>query len=70
MKDYSIFQGWKELHGKHGVLSFEDKGQLLNVFQHARGNERGRFYVGSIDKISNDTNVALYARALILIEEN
>jgi hypothetical protein len=68
MKDYSIFSGWKELHGKQGVFSFEDKGTIWNVFQHQRGAEKGRFYVGSINKIQNETNVALYGRAIALLE--
>jgi hypothetical protein len=67
MRDYSIFSGWKELHGKHGVFSFEDKGQIWNVFQHVRGEDKGRFYVGSIDKISKETNVSLYERGTDLV---
>lgn len=67
--------------GWYWVRYYEGDIEVANVYpcmddnsiwccQHAKGNERGRFYVGSIDKISNETNVALYARALVLIEEN
>lgn len=66
MKDYSLFQGWKELHGTLGIVSFEDRGCQWGVYHHREGKER--VYVGSIAKMSGkESNEALYERGTDLV---
>ncbi len=69
MKDYSIFSDWKELHGKQGIFSFNKHGAVWDVFQHQRGNEKGRFYIGSVDRRPDETNTELYELAISLVAD-
>jgi hypothetical protein len=60
MKNHSIYQGWKELTGKHGTVSFEDEGFRWAVYEHDANGKR--VYTRRIDKHSRESNTALYQR--------
>lgn len=64
MKNHSIFQGWKELHGEHGIVSFEDEDFRWAVYEHDANGKR--VYQCRIDKHPGETNKNLYERYHLL----
>ena len=68
MRNTSPFQGWKELTGDYGTVSFESDGPFWKVYEHgtdALGQEC-RYYERRIDKHSRETNKDLYERYHLL----
>lgn len=65
MKDVSIFQGWKEFHGPDGQIRLVDNGGIWGVYKH---NGESYIFAGNIEKMSKETNLALYKRAIEMTE--
>lgn len=72
MKDHSIFQGWKELHGKdgNGAIFFESDGPFWKVWDHTGIHEKHIMIMcGRIEKKNRKSNTKLYDRGMERIDE-